>query len=144
MNLRNKILRIVDANTNRAKEGLRVCEDIMRLIVDDKKETLALKKIRHDVSNILKNSKIKQSEIIKHRDSCSDIGKTITIKNSKKAVLDIFMANAQRVKEAIRVMEEIFCILDKKTSDKLQNLRFKFYGTEKESINRLRNYLSQK
>jgi thiamine-phosphate pyrophosphorylase len=144
MNLRNKILRIVDANTNRAKEGLRVCEDIMRLVVDDKKETIALKKIRHNVSNILKNSKIKQSEIIKHRDSCSDIGKNIKIKNSKKAILDIFIANAQRVKEAIRVIEEVFCILDKKTSNKLQNLRFKFYSTEKESTGRLINYLSQK
>ena len=116
----------------------------MRLVVDDKKETIALKKIRNNVSNILKNSKIKQSEIIKHRDSCSDIGKTIKIKNSKKAIMDIFIANAQRVKEAIRVIEEVFCILDKKTSNKLQNLRFKFYSTEKESTGRLINYLSQK
>lgn len=141
MNLKGKILRIVDANTNRAKEGLRVCEDIIRLLIDDKKETQALKNIRHKVSNILKESTVKTSEIIKYRDSQADIGRKIKIKSPRKAILDVFMANAQRVKEAIRVLEEVFCILDKKTSQRFQGLRFKFYDAEKKSINKLKNYL---
>jgi len=30
------VLRIIDANTNRLKEGLRVCEDIFRFILNAK------------------------------------------------------------------------------------------------------------
>lgn len=142
MNLKGKILRIVDVNINRAKEGLRVCEDIIRLLIDDKKETQALKDMRHKVSNILKDSKVKASEIIKYRDSQADVGRKIKTESPKKAIIDVFMANAQRVKEALRVLEEIFSILDKKASKKFQDLRFKFYGTEKKSINKLKNCLN--
>jgi thiamine-phosphate pyrophosphorylase len=142
MNLRGKILRIVDANTNRAKEGLRVCEDIMRLVVDDKNQTMKLKNLRHTVSHILKDSKIKQTEIINYRDSSKDIGRTIKIGSSKKVILDVFIANAQRVKEAIRVLEEIFSILDRKSCEEFQGLRFKFYDIEKKSMNKLKNYLN--
>ncbi|MDD5617753.1 MAG: thiamine-phosphate pyrophosphorylase [Candidatus Omnitrophica bacterium] len=137
MNPRGKILRIVDANINRAKEGLRVCEDIIRFITDDKKATSELKDIRHKVSKIIKESKIKETEIIKHRQSQSDVGKAIRIKNIKKAAFDIFLANSQRVKEAIRVLEELFSILDENSSRKFQNLRFKFYNAEKECLKKI-------
>ncbi|MDD5291638.1 MAG: thiamine-phosphate pyrophosphorylase [Candidatus Omnitrophica bacterium] len=137
MNFRGKILRIIDANINRAKEGLRVCEDIMRFALDGKKATSKLKNIRHNISNIVKKSKVKESEIIKNRDSGLDIGKNIKVENSKKVLFDIFIANSQRVKEAIRVLEELFCILDLTTSKKFQDLRFRFYDAEKECLKKI-------
>ncbi len=50
----NKIYRVLDANINRAKEGLRTCEDTARFILND--ETLAkkFKKLRHDITGITK------------------------------------------------------------------------------------------
>lgn len=48
-----KLSRIVDANFNRAKEGLRVCEDICRYGFDLKKETRQLKDIRHALTGDL-------------------------------------------------------------------------------------------
>ena len=138
MNYQSKILRIIDANINRSKEGLRVCEDIMRLIADEKISTLKLKKIRHQVSTIIKKSQLKEQEIIQNRNSKFDVGKKINIKNSKKTIYNIFFANSQRVKEALRVLEEISEIFDKKTSNKFQNLRFKFYDTEKECFKKIR------
>jgi len=137
MSFRGKILRIIDANINRAKEGLRVCEDIMRFALDGKKATSKLKSIRHSVSNIVKKSKIKQLEIIDNRDSRFDVGKNLRVKNNKKALFDIFIANSQRVKEALRVLEELFCILDSNTSKKFQNLRFRFYNAEKECLKKI-------
>jgi len=44
MDYKSKVFRIIDANINRAKEGARVCEDIMRLVIEDKNNTLKLKK----------------------------------------------------------------------------------------------------
>jgi len=40
----NKVGRIIDANLNRVKEGLRVCEEITRFILDNHKFTLNLKR----------------------------------------------------------------------------------------------------
>lgn len=137
MNYKASFFRIIDANINRAKEGLRVCEDIMRLAINDKDKTIKLKKIRHAVSRILKESNIKEFEIIKYRNSLSDIGKNIKAKLYKKDISDIFLANSQRVKEAIRVLEELFSIFDILSSRKFQNLRFKFYNVEKECIKKI-------
>ena len=42
-----KILRIIDANFNRIKEGFRVIEDGLRFYYDEKELTEKLKRIRH-------------------------------------------------------------------------------------------------
>lgn len=144
MDYRGRILRIIDANINRAKEGLRVCEDIMRLIIDDKNNTQLLKKIRHEISKIISSSKICGYDILKYRDSLSDVGRKIKTKNLKKIIYDVFSANSQRVKEALRVLEELFCIFDSAASLKLQNLRFKFYNVEKESLKKIRHLCSDR
>ncbi|MBL7196878.1 MAG: thiamine-phosphate pyrophosphorylase [Candidatus Omnitrophica bacterium] len=139
MNYRGRILRIIDANINRAKEGGRVCEDIMRLVINDKNSTLKLKRIRHGVSKIVKASKIRQYEIIQHRDSKSDVGKKVKIRNSRKRIADIFIANSQRIKEALRVLEELFCIFDNSACKKFQKLRFRFYNVEKDCFKKIRH-----
>lgn len=140
MDCRHNILRIIDANINRAKEGCRVCEDIMRLAINDKNNTLKLKKIRHQVSSIINASGIKQFEIIRHRNSVADIGKKTRINNPRNKTADIFIANSQRIKEAIRVLEELFCIFDDATSKRFQNLRFKFYNVEKDCFKKIGHF----
>ncbi len=42
-----KLFRLVDANLNRLKEGIRVIEDINRYIYDDQNITSKLKSLRH-------------------------------------------------------------------------------------------------
>jgi thiamine-phosphate pyrophosphorylase len=138
MDYKNSILRIIDANINRAKEGFRVCEDIMRLVINDKDCTLKLKKIRHSVTNIIKKSRVDQFDIVKNRKSKTDIGRKIILKNTKNKIIDIFIANAQRAKESLRVLEELFSIYDEVSSRKFQNLRFTFYITEKDCYKKLK------
>ncbi len=43
----NKTLRLIDANLNRLKEGIRVVEDIFRYNYDNKEIALKLKSLRH-------------------------------------------------------------------------------------------------
>ena len=138
MNYKNRIFRLIDANINRTKEGLRVCEDIMRLIKNDKKSTNKIRNMRHRVNAVLKKSGINYQKLILFRDSNGDIGKRLKSKGrSKKNVNDIFLANAQRTKESLRVLEELFFILNKKPASGFQNLRFKFYELEKECIKKI-------
>jgi len=131
------VFRLVDANLNRAKEGLRVCEDIMRLIVNDKNSTKRLKEIRHRINSILKTSGIDYQKLILCRDSRNDLGKKIKNISKRNKIDDLFLANSQRTKESLRVLEELFSILNNKTAQQFQNLRFKFYELEKDCIKKI-------
>jgi hypothetical protein len=133
------IYRIIDANANRLKEGLRVCEEVARFILDDRRLTAGLKNIRHEVDAAL-DSLTDRGRCIAARDSVRDTGRTIhTSRELKRSnVIDIFCANIQRVKESIRVLEEFAKIDDSKCALKFKDLRYRVYEIEKQAVNRLR------
>ncbi len=133
---KQKLYRIVDANFNRAKEGLRVCEDICRFIYDDKTATKKYKHIRHRLTSII--SLFKWSQIILARDIVGDVGKpTIDVELKRKKVQDIFYANSQRVKESVRVLEEFTKLFNKKAAQALKELRYQVYDIEKKIVGKM-------
>ena len=129
----DKLLRIIDANLNRAREGLRVCEDISRFALGDKTATRALKSIRHGATDlILKSKKISLARLLRERDTAGGKTKFIDFTPGSGAdIPGIFMANIERVKESLRVIEECFKIIDEKISRGYRKLRFDTYGIEK-------------
>jgi len=135
----SKIYRLIDANLNRLKEGLRVVEDILRFIADDKKLTAQTKKIRHAITEYIKESGFSQRlSILKERQIIEDVGKKSTSTELKrKNIADIFLANAQRVKESVRVLEEFFKLFDRKISLNFKKLRYRIYHIEKEAIEKI-------
>ncbi|MBI4845785.1 MAG: thiamine-phosphate pyrophosphorylase [Candidatus Omnitrophica bacterium] len=140
MNYKNKnFYRVVDANVNRAKEGLRVLEDILRFVCDDKKLTGEVKKIRHQLTDYLKLlPDFKAINLLKFRNAVSDVGKkTINLELQRNNVSDIFLANAQRVKESIRVLEEFMKISHKHSALLFKKLRYKIYSLEKRAIEKI-------
>lgn len=139
-----KINRIIDANINRAKEGLRVCEEITRFILENYKLTSALKELRHKISE-LKQKLPLNIDLIKERDSVKDIGKNITINELKRKDLkDIFFANMQRVKEAIRVLEEFSKLTDTRLSVEFKKSRYRAYELEKKVAEQLSSLLNHR
>lgn len=76
--------RVIDANINRAKEGLRVCEEISRFILDSHQLTSEFKKIRHEIDDIIKRPPSSLTDFIKERESRKDVGKNIYINELKK------------------------------------------------------------
>ena len=126
--------RIIDANLNRAKEGLRVCEDIVRFHLNHKPLTQKFKLIRHNVTAIAKTSGLAQICLFENRDPDFDIVKHSVLNAKKTSFKQIFMANSSRVKEALRVLEEFLKLGNNQSSQKIQKLRFKFYSLEKETI----------
>ena len=131
--------RLIDANTNRLKEGLRVIEDISRFIIDDRKITAEIKKIRHATTQYIKDSGVLQDHLgLKERQINKDVGRKSTISEMRrKSIADIFLANAQRVKESIRVLEEFFKISDKSIALGFKRLRYKIYDIEKQAIEKI-------
>lgn len=139
MQIKNKIFRIIDANFNRSREGLRVCEDISRFILNDGSLTKEFKAIRHAISGIIKSSPKVSKLSIESRNAAKDVGSIplIEIEISRHDAGDIFIANIQRSKESIRVLEEFFKLIDIKGSAKLSKLRFKVYTAEKKAFGKL-------
>jgi len=132
-------LRIIDANLNRFREALRVCEDVARFSIEDKAATARFKTLRHDVARAISGSKkVKYPSLVLSRDSVRDIGKFTTGSElARSGPLDILGANLQRAKESVRVLEEFTKIMDRELALKFKDIRFKVYNTEKALIEEL-------
>ena len=132
---KQKVLRIIDANLNRSREGLRVCEDIARFLLNDAKSARKFKTIRQNIFSAIKDSKIDYLELLKERDSAGDVGKFTTKKESARGNWQsVFLANIERAKESTRVLEELFKIVNKRLAEKFKKIRFAIYDIEKEVI----------
>ncbi len=136
---KKNIYRILDANLNRSKEGLRVCEEVVRFALNDKKLTAYLRRLRHDISRVADKLPLDYASLLASRNSKEDVGKNFQAERQIKKISyqKIFFRNLQRVKEALRVLEEFSLFLDQKVSKRFQNLRFKIYNLEKIIYERL-------
>ena len=127
------LYRILDANLNRTKEGLRVCEDLCRYVWDQRTLTRAFKDMRHELTGIIAELDIQKA--IEARHIQGDVGRDTTISESKRVdIKAVFWANSQRVKESLRVLEEVTKLMDAKISSKLKVLRYKVYALEQKVI----------
>ena len=133
-----RIFRIIDADLNRALEGLRVCEEITRFALCDKALTLEFKNLRHSVVGITKKWGIAKHFLLEARDSLKDAGSGSIKAELKRAdYKDIFFANIQRAKESVRVLEEFSKLISQKASGGLKNIRYNLYELEKKTTSRL-------
>lgn len=129
----DKTLRIIDANFNRAREGLRVIEDGLRFYYDhDENYVKRLKELRHNLSEgVEKNFGF--SSLKKERDSAYDIGKGFDSRE-RETVRQIIERNFMRTGEALRTLEEYSKTTVPKASLLFHNLRFDLYEIEKEVV----------
>ena len=121
-----KIARLIDANLNRLKEGIRVIEDINRYIFDDQTLTASLKSLRHRLQRLYS-----QDRLI-YRDIENDVQKESTASELQRDTLDsLVTANFSRAQEAARVLEETFKLTDPEKSEICKTIRYDLYGIEK-------------
>ena len=136
--MQRAVLRLIDANCNRAMEGLRVCEDIMRFIIDNKPLTASFKNARHMLIKNMKTLPVELSKIIRQRDVKKDVGKKTNISEiERRDYKDIFYVNLQRVKESVRVLEEFSKLIEPARSENFKRMRYLVYTLEKKAINKL-------
>lgn len=134
---KNNLYRIIDANLNRAKEGLRVCEEITRFILDNHKFTALFKKYRHQIDRMA-NKIYPVSVLISQRKSNGDVGRHNCCGELKRAnCKDVYWANIQRVKESLRVLEEFSKLADRSAAKSFKQLRYKVYEIEKASFKKI-------
>jgi len=133
----NYIKRIIDANLNRTKEGLRVCEEITRFALNNRALSLEFKRVRHKIDGLFVSLHLKLN-LLKERNSIKDVGKTISLYELKrKNCQDIFFANIQRVKESIRVLEEFSKLINRNIAIEFKKIRYRIYEIEKRAAQRI-------
>jgi len=134
---KSTVNRIIDANINRTKEGLRVCEEITRFILNSRSLTLEFKKFRHEIDSALLGL-VARSKLLRERLAREDVGQSIYGNELKREGLkDIFFANIQRVKESIRVLEEFSKLIDVNAALRFKRARYKIYAIEKKAARRI-------
>ena len=72
------IERMIDANANRAREALRVMEDIARFALDDGKIGAGLKSLRHDLTEAVDGLGLSRRSLLESRDAGGDVGRDIS------------------------------------------------------------------
>jgi thiamine-phosphate pyrophosphorylase len=133
------VLRIIDENLNRLAEGLRVLEDIARMVLDDTDLTGQLKTLRHD---LVRGDLPFNLRLLQARDSSSDIGAALEVagEEKRKDLPLTAMANSRRVQEALRVLEDLAKLPEVSghlDSNKFRRARFEVYTLEKNLVGRL-------
>ncbi len=121
-----KIERLIDANLNRLKEGIRVIEDINRYIYDDSTLTSALKQLRHKLQPTYNLTRLR------YRDIENDVQKkSIDSELTRTSIDDLVIANFSRAQESARVLEESFKLTDPTLSELCKEVRYGLYAIEK-------------
>lgn len=129
--MKSNHFRLIDANLNRLREGLRVVEDIMRYIYDEAKIAKELKKLRHQV-------RWEHPELLKSRNVDGDVLKKSTSSEQQRENLKaIVTANIKRAQESARVLEEILKLEDIKVSEHFKNIRYQLYILEKSILEKI-------
>ncbi|MCG2676487.1 thiamine-phosphate pyrophosphorylase [bacterium] len=137
--MREEIYRVFDANINRAREGLRVCEEVARFILCDEKLTKKLKGIRHQVTKIIQSLKIDTKKLLAIRDVRKDVGARTYPRSEgkRKSYEDIVTSNMKRVEESLRVLEEFTKKINPSAGARFKRLRFQAYDLERELLEKL-------
>lgn len=121
------------------KEGLRVCEETARFGLNSSTLTLQFKKIRHSLDDIINKLLGSKVNMILERSSDKDVGRKISRFEFRRSDLtDIFLANIQRVKESVRVLEELSKLKNRKAALRLKEARYRIYELEKIVVKRIR------
>ncbi len=141
------VWRVLDANLNRSREGLRVLEDYARFVRNDANLSERLKELRHELvgtESLLLELKTRRHhsdfveaiapELLLSRDTGNDVGTRIsanaeTIRNDMS---DVVIANSRRVQEALRSLEEFGKLLAPEFAANIKQLRYRSYVLQQE------------
>lgn len=123
-------MRLIDANLNRLREGIRVVEDIFRYIYNDKQIATKLKDLRHQSRIDL------YDDLLNSRDIINDcLKQTTKSESSRENLQSILIANFKRAQESSRVLEEFTKLEAANSSEVFKNIRYELYDLEKALIN---------
>jgi len=129
------LLRMIDANANRAREALRVLEDLARFVIDHAELQGRLKAIRHDFVQSMRDPSMDGLELLASRDTAGDVGTatSTTHEYRRESAGDLAAANSARLTEALRAIEEAAkAVAAERVAREVERLRYRAYDVERD------------
>ncbi|MGE5558550.1 MAG: thiamine phosphate synthase [Bacillota bacterium] len=124
--------RVVDAELNRAAEGLRVLEDLARFVWEDEGLTSRLKIMRLHIARLGERFR---DQLMENRAPDEDLGLPISQhlrRDDRGDIRDVVLANFKRIQEGLRSLEEHLKVLGfYETAKECEMFRFEAYAAEK-------------
>ncbi|MEW6723830.1 MAG: hypothetical protein AB1331_02760 [Bacillota bacterium] len=129
-----EVWRIIDANLNRAREGLRVLEEAVRFLLDDAALTREIKELRHLLAVA------PRPELLEARDTGDDVGTALEgrAEGERNSLVQVLAANCKRLQEALRVLEEYGKLVGL-NHRVFKEARYRSYQLEKILCERMKN-----
>lgn len=132
------LFRLIDANANRAREGLRLLEDVARFGLDDAALSGGFKAIRHSLTGAM--SSLGDAALLASRDTPGDVGKAIKTPSelSRSDLRQACIAAGSRVGEALRAIEEGAKVLGRaEVAVACEQARYRTYALVPQLVRRL-------
>lgn len=131
--------RILDANLDRAREGIRVIEEWCRFELENPSLVKQCKDLRQELASWHKD------EFRQARNTATDVGTGLSHANEEQRqdIRAVLSANFARVQEALRVLEEYSKIDNLAMSLAIKQIRYQVYVIESEVMNQLINRRQQ-
>lgn len=120
------LYRILDANLDRAREGIRVIEEWCRFGLRDPELADRCKHLRHELAQL------HQPIFRQARDTPNDPGTQLTHSQERSRVSPdaVLQANFARVQESLRVLEEYSKLCEPAMADTCKQMRYQIYTLE--------------
>jgi thiamine-phosphate pyrophosphorylase len=120
------IERILDANLDRAREGLRVIEEWCRFGLNDIKMAEQCKQMRQEIATW------HSTELRLARDTQEDVGTELSHpqEETRSSITRVLQANICRTQEALRVLEEYGKLYKPEMGEAFKQMRYRVYVLE--------------
>jgi len=124
--------RVIDANANRAREGLRVAEDFARFVVADAALAGALRDARHRVTAATRRV-APAVALLDARDTEGDLGADAEAfpPAPRATPADVAASALKRAEEALRSLAEFAKLIDPDAAGMFERERYNLYDLEK-------------
>ena len=125
------LIRLLDANFNRAREALRVMEDCARFVLDDPALSNTAKQARHDLCTAMRV--YADADLLACRDTPGDVGTGLTGSNEsvRADMNNVILAAGRRLSEALRCLEEYSKLDQPACAAAIEAVRYRGYDLEK-------------
>jgi len=130
MSTAEQLYRVLDSNLNRSREGLRVCEEVARMVLNEPKLTRRCQNLRYALDAVVRT--LPSGKLLAARSVRRDVGRPEKRGRQRPHVdlKSLAKANVCRVQEALRVIEEFSRLKFPEASSQFGRIRFRVYSLE--------------
>ncbi|PZV26520.1 MAG: thiamine phosphate synthase [Snowella sp.] len=124
------IARILDANLDRAREGLRIIEEWCRFGLNHSQLAQSCKEMRQELAQW------HTADLRLARDTPADVGTSLSHpgEETRSSLENLLQANLCRVQEALRVLEEYGKLYNPLMGESFKQLRYQVYAIESQLL----------